>query len=222
MPYLPSNRALLDRFRAGEAAALEEVYRHYAPGLARILKAEFDDRTRFSGGGLPLELADAMQETFARAFSAQTRLSYDGLSPFGAWLTGIAHNIIIDHFRKRQTAEVVSRRLTHSPESRFESSPQPDVATEENEAQRLLASFSGALEASERSLFVARYERRLSQDETAASLGLTRIQVRRAEFKLRVRLLEHLKRNGFLQEARMTGWGLDFLRPSVARKRSGT
>lgn len=197
---------------------------HYAPGLARILRAGFADGSgRFSGGGMPLELADAMQETFARVFSDQSRRAYDGLSPFGAWLTGVAHNLAVDHFRKRRTSEAVLQSLA-SPGGMAEAStgPAPDVAAEENEAARLLATFHASLEAGERLLFEARYEARLTQEETAASLGLTRIQVRRAELKLRLRLLDHFKRNGFLREVRITGWGLDRLPTAVPRKRSDT
>ncbi len=224
MPYLPSNRALLHRFRVGETAALQELYMHYAPGLARVLRAGFAEpgKPRLPYGGLPLELADAVQETFARAFSEQNRRAYDGLSPFGAWLTGIAHHLAVDHFRKRQTADALLQSRVTADEMAASPVLGPDVAAEENEAGRLLTIFRAALEAGERELFEARYEARLTQQQAADSLGLTRIQVRRAELKLRQRLLEHLKRNGFLEDARLTGWGVERLGAPVPGKRSGT
>lgn len=226
MPYLPSNRALLDRYRQGQPAALEEVYVHYSPGLARSLRAGFvfemhGQRGQFGGYGLPLELADALQETFTRAFAEQTRLAYDGLNPFGAWLMGIAHNLVVDHIRRRQTGDAALQTLSASGEWQVNCTPAPDVAAEENEAGRLLATFRSTLEARDHALFAARYETRLTQEETARSLGLTRIQVRRAELKLRQKLLEHLKRNGFLQEVRMTGWTLGGFRSGLTGKGSG-
>lgn len=197
---------------------------HYAPALARTVRAGFAEpgKPRLPFGGLPLELADAVQETFARAFSEQSRRAYDGLGPFGAWLTGIAHHLAVDHFRKRQTADAMLQSLVPSADPRTSSAPAPDVAAEENEAGRLLTIFRATLEAGERSLFEARYEARLTQQEAAVSLGLTRIQVRRAELKLRRRLLDHLKRNGFLEEVHITGWGVNRLGAPVPGKRSGT
>lgn len=225
MPYLPSNRVLLHRYRLGQPAALEEVYVHYAPGLARSLRAGFSfdrqgQRGRFPGYGLPLELADALQETFTRAFSESTRRAYDGLNPFGAWLMGIAHNLVVDHLRRRQTADATLQTLSASGEWHG-TTPAPDLAAEENEAGRLLAAFRSTLEAREFALFQARYEARLTQEETADSLGLTRIQVRRAELKLRQKLLDHLKRNGFLQGVRITGWSLAGFRSGLPGKGSG-
>lgn len=196
---------------------------HYAPALARTVRAGFAEpgKPRLPFGGLPLELADAVQETFARAFSEQSRRAYDGMSPFGAWLAGIAHHLAVDHFRKRHTADSMLQSLMPMGEANS-SGPTPDVAAEENEAGRLLTIFRATLEAGERSLFEARYEVRLTQQEAADRLGLTRIQVRRAELKLRQRLLEHLKRNGFLKETRITGWGIERLGDPTSGKRSGT
>lgn len=224
MPYLPSHRALLDRYRLGQPAALEEVYVHYAPGLARSLRAGFSldvHGRQFPGYGLPLELADALQETFTRAFADSTRLAYDGLKPFGAWLMGIAHNLVVDHLRRRLTADAALQALAAAGEWQVSCPPAPDIAAEENEAGRLLAAFRSTLEARDHALFAARYETRLTQEETARSLGLTRIQVRRAELKLRQKLLEHLKRNGFLQQARITGWTLAEFRSGLPGKGSG-
>lgn len=226
MPYLPSHRALLDRYRLGQPAALHEVYVHYAPGLARSLRAGFalDMQGRggqFPGYGLPLELADALQETFTRAFAESTRLAYDGLNPFGAWLMGIAHNMVVDHLRRRQTADAALQTLSECGEWQVNCTPAPDIAAEENEAGRLLEAFRSTLEARDHALFAARYERRLTQEEAARSLGLTRIQVRRAELKLRQKLLEHLKCNGFLQQTRITGWTLAEVRSGLPGKGSG-
>ena len=50
-------------------------------------------------------------------------------------------------------------------------------------------------------MFRARFEQYLSQEEAAASLGLTRIQVRRVEAKLRRDLFVHLRASGYLDRA---------------------
>ena len=202
--------------------ALEEIYTHYAPALARTLRGGFafdwdGKQGLFRGYGLPFELADALQEVFARAFSEASRLGYDGLNPFAAYLAGIAHNIAVDHLRKRRTAAAALGTLSESfgPES----SPAPDIAAEEAEAGRLLTSFVTTLDERERPLYQARFIDRLTQDAAASALGLSRIQVRRAELKLRRALLEHLKRNGYLEDTRITGWGLAESRPALPGRR---
>lgn len=211
MSYLPSNRALLERYRAGDVQALEQIYAHYAPGLARTLRGGFavegvGGGRKFGGYGLPLELVDALQEVFTRAFSEQSRLGYDGLSPFAGYLAGIAHNVVIDDFRRRATAAHAVGAAAEASEP--EPATSPETAAEEAEAQRLLASFASGLGGADRQLYQARFTDHLTQEEAARALGLTRIQVRRAELKLRRALLDHLKRNGYLEEAQMTGWGL--------------
>ena len=197
MPYLASQRELLLRFRAGDVQALREVYVHYAPDLARFLSTGLLARQ-----AKPLELADATQEVFARAFSERARLGYDGLQPYGAYLAGIARNVVVDQARRVQRTEQSS-----APADSVEP-VSPELAAEEAEAARLVGAYVDGLAPAARALYQARFVEARSQDDAAVQLGLSRIQLRRAELKVRKGLLEHLKRNGYLLGVRMEGWGV--------------
>ena len=76
---LVENRGLLDRFRRGEPAALAEVFRSYAVGVARLLRLGFDfysdgRQCRFHGVSTEFDLEDRLHDVFARAFAEQARL----------------------------------------------------------------------------------------------------------------------------------------------------
>ena len=104
---LVEDRALLDGYRRGDPAALERIYRAYAPDLARMLRHGFSFRSggrmcRFHGVRSSFDLEDRVQEVFTRVFTEQGRLSYDGLTPFAAYLRTVARNLVIDDFRRKE------------------------------------------------------------------------------------------------------------------------
>lgn len=212
MSYLASNRQLLDGFRAGAPQALREVYAHYAPELARALPGKLSELAR------PIELADALQETFTRAFSQKARLGYDGLKPYAAYLLGIARNVIVDNLRRRQLTQAVLAEVSASgPDA--EPPPSPELAAEHAEAGRVVDNFVTSLNGTDRALYQARFADGKTQAEAAAALGLTRIRVRRAELRLRKRLLEHLKTAGYLEDIKMEGWAAVRLDAADPRRR---
>lgn len=51
---------------------------------------------------------DLFQETFVKAIMTIKQKKYSGDGKFQAWLTRIAHNLIIDHFRQEKSAPMVS------------------------------------------------------------------------------------------------------------------
>ncbi|MBI3180160.1 MAG: sigma-70 family RNA polymerase sigma factor, partial [Deltaproteobacteria bacterium] len=73
--FLAKNKTLLEAFKRGERSALEEVYRHYAPGVTSFLRKGFTFRSgkgQFFVKGIldPSDLKSAVQEVFRRAFEA--------------------------------------------------------------------------------------------------------------------------------------------------------
>ncbi len=208
---LVENRDLLDRFRAGDPAALKTVYLHYQPRVAGFLRAGFgfasgERRLRFRGFQSPFELETATHETMARAFLPAARLAYDGLRPFGEYVLAIARNYVLNQLRRHEALVLVGGAAELDDEAGggapAEAGPGPAQSVgeslEEREIHRLIAAFLDGAEPRERELFQLRFREERGQEEAARAMGLTRIQVRRAEHKLKKRLLEHLKRNGYL------------------------
>ncbi len=208
MPLLMQDRDLLARFRAGEAKALDRVYREYHPGVVAFLRNGFSfdgasGACRFHGYRRPSDLESATQEVFLRAFEPRARAAYDGLRPFGTYLLGIARNYVISDFRRRQlvlglfTAEDTAPAATSVPAQ--EPRPALDIEIEEREVERLVAEFRKTMSEREQTLFRLRFEEELSQNEAAARMRMTRIRIRRIEAKLKIRLLDFLRSAGYLE-----------------------
>ena len=207
MPLLTTDRALLTAFREGEREALERVYGHYAPKVAEFLRGGFGIQTRgdmvhFGGFRRAFELENAVQEVFARAFSARARGGYDGLRPFTNYLFAIAKNYVVDEYRRRDAA--LRRFESADGDAELETVPaegdgvDPAVAAEEREVTRLLGEFLTRCDEKLRRYYELRCKGQRTQDEVAAEMGLTRIQVRRIEARFRRDLLAHLKGEGYL------------------------
>lgn len=207
---LESDRKLLDGYRRGERWAFEQVFDLYAQDVARTLRAgvlvQVEGRpTRLGKGLFEHELEVLLQETFTRAFGQKARDGYDGVRPFGAYLATIARNLIVDRGRREQrssrylAAGIDLERIADDTCTR-----DADEVLEEQELSRLVARWADELDEPERTIFQLRYSRQKSHRETAAEVGLTEIQIRRRDSRLRVRLLEFLREHGFLRNARVS------------------
>lgn len=91
-----SESELLALAQSGDLSAFEALYRRHAPRIEMICRARLHDQA---------DVADAVQETFARAFGQLH--AFRGGPLFGHWLSRIARNTAIDSTRKaRRRGEV--------------------------------------------------------------------------------------------------------------------
>jgi RNA polymerase sigma factor (sigma-70 family) len=188
MPLLRTDRALLDRFRAGAPEALGTVYWEYVRKIERLLGAGFEVRSRGTrvGGACrqPHDLADLVQEVFVRAFSEKSRLAYDGLRDYGPYLYAIARNVLIDWARARG-------REIPSPWMELEAAIEMMPVVEDTEpwaesvAMRVVEEYLGALPQDLREVHRLRHEQGLSQEQAAERLGVGRQTLRTLERRLR-------------------------------------
>ncbi|WP_284668735.1 sigma-70 family RNA polymerase sigma factor [Myxococcus sp. SDU36] len=147
-----------------------------------------------------MELENVLLETFARAFEPRTRAAYDGARPYGYFLMGIARNVLLEQARLREVAVGLEP---------FEETGQEEGLSqvlEDREVEALLAGFKEGLSQEERRLFELRFGEELSQEAAASRMGLTRIQVRRREHRIKTRLLGFLQTRGYLQGLEVRGW----------------
>ena len=187
MPLLRTDRALLDRFRAGATEALGVVYWEYVRKVERLLSAGFELRSRGTrvGGACrqPDDLADLVQEVFVRAFSEKGRRAYDGLRDYGPYLYAIARNVLIDWARVRG-------REIPSPwtelEAAIEMTPMPeDTAPWAAPAtMRVVEEYLATLPQDLRDVHKLRHEEGLSQEQAAEKLGVGRQTLRTLERRL--------------------------------------
>jgi RNA polymerase sigma-70 factor (ECF subfamily) len=146
-----------------------------------------------------------VQEVFARAFAPRARESYDGLRPYGGFLCGIARNIALDALRRqaRRGETIAPIDALEEAGALQDDEPVRDPADtlEARRARALVAAFlEEQCDDRDRRLFALRFDRDLSQERTAEAAGLTRIQIRRWERKLKSSLLRFLKRARYLEE----------------------
>lgn len=227
MTWLAEDRSRLKGFRAGDPKALAAVYRHYVEQVARALSLGFSFRSgdqflRFHGYTTPFELDDALQETFARAFAEGARLKYDGLRPYRAYLMTIARNLVIDRFRRatrhpeQLSSEMDGDQVAGEARERPET---PEEAAAREQLKALYEGFKESLSDQDRELFELRFERDQTRAHCAVETGLSAMQVRTRESKLRAALYELLLESGhgdvvaaalvILLTSSMVGWPWD-------------
>jgi len=89
----PADAQLVRRYVNGDETALEELilrYRHKLYGyiLSKVKNTE--------------EAEDIFQDTFIKIINTLKQGKYLEEGKFGSWLIRIAHNLIIDHFRRKK------------------------------------------------------------------------------------------------------------------------
>ena len=205
MTWLASDPERLRRFREGDRTALAEVYARYAPDLGRELSSGFvvdaaGGRYRFQGVVSPFDLDDVLQESFLRAFADDARRSFDPGRSFQLFLFAIARNLIVDRFRRSSRLvplppeDVVTRSDRGDPAGRAS----PEARAIEQELRRLYERFLATLADEDRLLLPLRFEAGAPRREVSHRTGLSAMQVRLRESKLRRRLQAHLEGSGYL------------------------
>ena len=81
---------LMLAYREGDAGAFDELYRRHKSGLFRFVLRSVRDRA---------VAEELYQEVWMRAIEARGR--YQVQAKFTTWLYTIAHNRLVDHWRKR-------------------------------------------------------------------------------------------------------------------------
>ncbi|MDQ6672688.1 MAG: sigma-70 family RNA polymerase sigma factor [Chloroflexota bacterium] len=93
MPDEPAVVALVDRaVSRRDQAAFAELYDRYLPPVYRYLYFRVGHRA---------EAEDLAEQVFLKAWQAIQRFQWRG-KPFLAWLYQVAHNVLVDHLRRRR------------------------------------------------------------------------------------------------------------------------
>lgn len=133
---------------------------------------------------------DLVQETFLRAFRHLGSLRDDGR--FGSWLFGIAHQQVVQHWRRRGRQPFVEEGV---PESEVAPDPGPDeVLLRSEDGMRLLAAID-ALSEAQRSVVLLHFLEDFTLADIAAatgiSLGTVKSRLHYAKRALRIALQDH-------------------------------
>lgn len=88
-----SEEKLIERLRAGDAAAAEQLYRQHARYLTAVCSRYLANDE---------DVKDVLQEAFLKVFSTIGRFRYQGEGSLRAWMTRIAINESIDLLKAKQ------------------------------------------------------------------------------------------------------------------------
>lgn len=185
----PSDYDLVERVRAGDAAAFELIMRRHNRRLFRLARSVLRNGA---------EAEDVVQETYVRAFARLP--DFNGPDGFSAWLARIACNEALG--RVRSGKRVVSLHdyagdrdgdgeIRHV-EAMTSSHPDPERLTGNGELRRLLEDAIDALPDDFRTVFVLRAVEGMSVAETAEALSIPPETVKTRFHRARRRLQETL------------------------------
>lgn len=96
---LVSDQQLVKEFVGGEARAMDELISRHTQKLFNYIRNLVKD---------PVLAEDIFQDTFIKAIHSLKQGSYHDDGKFIAWIMRIAHNLVIDHFRREKKYREVS------------------------------------------------------------------------------------------------------------------
>lgn len=145
--------ALMLRYRDGDTAAFEMLYRRYNDALFRYLLRLCRH---------PATAEDVFQEAWGKII--KSRKNYRPTAKFSTFLYRVAHNCFIDHLRRNQRHD---NPATVEPDTQAADVEDPDAIVERSLARRRLEAALGSLPEEQRDVFLLYEEAGLSLDEIA-------------------------------------------------------
>ncbi len=154
MDDAPEDSALMLRYRDGDVAAFEVLYRRHNDAVYRYLLRLCQHRDTAE---------DIFQDVWGKIVKA--RDNYRPTAKFTTFLYRVAHNCFIDHIRRNkrhaQTAAV-------EPDTQPDPGDLPEIETERSLARRRLEAALQQLPEEQRDVFLLSEEAGLSLDEIAS------------------------------------------------------
>lgn len=193
LPAPPDETKLLERLRAGDADAFEELVRTHGGRMLSVAKRMLRNED---------DAGDAVQDAFLSAFRAIER--FEGGSQLGTWLHRIVVNAALMKLRtrRRKPEEPLDPLLPRFLEDGHMAEPARswavpgDEAIERRELRELVFEQIAALPETYRTILLLRDVEGLDTDETAAALaistGAVKTRLHRARQALRGLLEPHL------------------------------
>ena len=177
----PADTELVERIRAGDAAAMEALMRRHNRILYRTARAILKDDA---------EAEEAVQDAYLKAFGALA--GFRAESKLSTWLVRIAANEALMRRRRRsRSAEVIPLTGMEEPMDHAEG---PEQAAGRGELRRVLEARIDRLPDDYRAVFVLRALEELSVEDAAAALDIPEATVRTRFFRARALLRDSLAR----------------------------
>ena len=154
---MQDEEGLVGRAVRGDQQAFALLYEAHFDRIYRYVYLKIGDRE---------EAEDMTQQVFLSALRSISSFKYQG-TPFTAWLFRIAHNQIVDHFR-RKTRRPVTQEIDETVPSRAGG---PESVTELRLDIETVSLATQRLTAAQREVISLRFAGGLSIEETARAMG---------------------------------------------------
>jgi RNA polymerase sigma factor (sigma-70 family) len=160
----PDEAELLARWRAGDTAAGQQLFRQFYKVVSRYLRNKV-------GGTVH---GDLVQKTFLACLGSSAQ--FRGASSFRTYLLGIAHHTLVDYFRDARRA--AARDLDRDQENEVDdliladSFAEPDAIVAKRQEHRILLATLRRLPFKLQVVLELRYWESLSDREIAEVLGI--------------------------------------------------
>jgi len=187
MDARPSDEDLMLRFGAGDADAFDVLYARHRGGVFRYLLRQCGNRAAAE---------ELFQDIWMKLVQARTR--YQVEAKFATYLYTLAHNRLMDHFRRGKGLELVSldQQEDDPPELPASAALQPERAAQSREQATRLLELLAKLPAAQRQVFLLHEEGGLSLEEiaevTSANREAVKSRLRYALAKLRDGMKDYL------------------------------
>ena len=158
-----ANREIVEdivrRAQAGDQSAFAELYEKYYDQIFRYVSFKCGSR---------LEAEDLTGEVFLRMLESIDRFRFQGF-PFTSWLYRIAHNLVVDNFRRkgRKPTVPLDKVLHFSSEKDGEMENQAQISWSMGEVVEAMSSLTDL----QREVITLRFVAGLSIAETADAVG---------------------------------------------------
>jgi RNA polymerase sigma-70 factor, ECF subfamily len=157
-----SDEQLMLRYRDGDAAAFEELYGRHRGGVFRYVLRQV---------GLRSAAEEVFQEIWMHLISSRARYRVE--ARFATFLYHVAHNCVIDHFRRKAPLQLIS--LDDDPQEAVQVAgperEQPERAVAMRQSATKLLNALALLPPEQREVFLLHEEGGMTLEEIAAVTG---------------------------------------------------
>lgn len=160
MDNAPEDSALMLRYRDGDVAAFEILYKRHNDALYRYLMRLCHHRDTAE---------DIFQEAWGKII--KSRENYRPTAKFTTFLYRVAHNCFIDHIRRNKRH---AQTVDIEPDNQPDPGDSPEMLTEHSLARRRLSVALQQLPDEQRDVFLLREEAGLNLDQIASVTGTNR------------------------------------------------
>jgi len=149
--------SLVRRAQQRDQAALTQIYEENFDRIYRYIVLKIGDKT---------EAEDMTQQVFLKAVKSISSFKWKKDTPISAWLYRIAHNQVVDYFRKKS-----KRATVPLDESLASGNPEPGQVAELNLDIEQLISATGRLTEAQREVISLRFAGDLPIAQVARIMG---------------------------------------------------